>query len=1377
MAASVQPLPRGPGATILASVAPRPPPPAPAGFTRRGLLTSTFALGVRQAVVAGLTALGVLVLSHVLAPAQFAYFGWTLAVMTFVAAVGDLGYGAALIRSGQARRLAGAALAAQGRRLLPVAALAAAAILVVPLAATVRTAALLLVVCAAFLAAQAVPTAVFEAEGRFAAVGLIEVVQRALLVAGAVALAEVSGRGWATPAAGAVAAAAGFALALVVSRVDPRRRDGADSLDRAFSRSWLQGRLANQLGYAVYPLVGTAFLSSRQLGLVLWALSVSALPALGGQLAARILFPALSVRLPAAGVAVHRRAVCLLLAAGGPVASAMLVFAHPLTRLVFGRAWLDGVVVLQLECATTVLGLILTPTAPVLYLVAPAGRARTLMVGYAAGTVALALALIGPVGLIAMSLATLAACSVALVAGDAVLRRAGHPGLGFVLGGLGGLAALTALGLWWAPAVDSGPGLALALLGWGALALAVIGAGLGLHPPVSWSVASRHTGGSPATARLGLHPPISRSPRVGRAGAALLLAAGAATVLLGGALASGSGSAWALGWASTSGSGSGSGEIGAAWWVTGGFVATAAALAALRAPLEAPILGLLLGVYVGVSAVLAAAHPARPELAGAGPGIAPHVFGETLLLAGAGGLACLAGLLLAAGRRRPRRGAPARLERRRLAQAARLLVIAGVAGAALAVLRFLVARRAGPLSTATLQSFWHGGAYLILLAQFAIPGFGLELSLRLADGEPRRRVLAPLVGLAAMMALSLGTGERGFLIEGGLVVGAVALAHRRSARLLVVPALLAGLLLLGVTQAARDALHREGTLAPAAVARHLSPGDWVRLLENQFASFQWGADLDAYGSRIHATNPLVALLAKPIPRQLDPGKPPGLSQRFTEVVYPSAARVGVHFAVPLYAELAYAAGPAGELAGLLVLGGLLGAGWRRSTRWPAAVRPVARAGFLWGAFVLLRGDLSNSVPAAAAWLVPLAFVLWWARVASPRRVILDALAVPARYSGVGETVRRIGASLGGSPLPAELVVRCPADVRELALAWFPPGTAVECPLAASRPVWRRLVHQLAVAPARDRRSSVVVSASELAAPWGRARRVVVVHDLRRLVAPSSASRLERLVYARLVPRAVAGADEILAVSGVTAASLRATLDPACPVTVVAPHHGLRLRARPAAGPGAPVVVVGAVRGYKGLDTVVAALESLAPGERPAVSWAGAVELGADAAAALRARGARVGLELRGWVGEVELAALLDGAVALLAPSRVEGYGLSVLEGLRRGKPVLASDIPAHREIAAGAAVYFAAGDPVALAARLGALARGELDLPARSSASAARGAELARDGPSWAEALAAVLARLAQAPEPARPGGERDGAGKAEEDAGVYGEVDRAPSV
>ncbi|MEO0389941.1 MAG: glycosyltransferase family 1 protein [Pseudomonadota bacterium] len=52
-----------------------------------------------------------------------------------------------------------------------------------------------------------------------------------------------------------------------------------------------------------------------------------------------------------------------------------------------------------------------------------------------------------------------------------------------------------------------------------------------------------------------------------------------------------------------------------------------------------------------------------------------------------------------------------------------------------------------------------------------------------------------------------------------------------------------------------------------------------------------------------------------------------------------------------------------------------------------------------------------------------------------------------------------------------------------------------------------------------------------------------------------------------------------------------------------------------------------------------------------------------------------------------VAALLQGARALLFPSRAEGYGLPAMEAAALGVPVIASDLPALREVLENIAVY------------------------------------------------------------------------------------------
>jgi glycosyltransferase involved in cell wall biosynthesis len=68
-------------------------------------------------------------------------------------------------------------------------------------------------------------------------------------------------------------------------------------------------------------------------------------------------------------------------------------------------------------------------------------------------------------------------------------------------------------------------------------------------------------------------------------------------------------------------------------------------------------------------------------------------------------------------------------------------------------------------------------------------------------------------------------------------------------------------------------------------------------------------------------------------------------------------------------------------------------------------------------------------------------------------------------------------------------------------------------------------------------------------------------------------------------------------------------------------------------------------------------------------------------------------------------------------------------------PVIASNIPSHREIAADAALYFPAGDTVELAKILATTLRNDFDRLSYAQASRNRALWLATCEPSWAVAL------------------------------------------
>jgi len=64
----------------------------------------------------------------------------------------------------------------------------------------------------------------------------------------------------------------------------------------------------------------------------------------------------------------------------------------------------------------------------------------------------------------------------------------------------------------------------------------------------------------------------------------------------------------------------------------------------------------------------------------------------------------------------------------------------------------------------------------------------------------------------------------------------------------------------------------------------------------------------------------------------------------------------------------------------------------------------------------------------------------------------------------------------------------------------------------------------------------------------------------------------------------------------------------------------------------------------------------------------------------------------------QLARLISGANALLAPSRAEGFDLPVAEAGALGTPVIGSDIPVHRELARAATLLDPMDGPAWLAA-------------------------------------------------------------------------------
>jgi glycosyltransferase involved in cell wall biosynthesis len=362
---------------------------------------------------------------------------------------------------------------------------------------------------------------------------------------------------------------------------------------------------------------------------------------------------------------------------------------------------------------------------------------------------------------------------------------------------------------------------------------------------------------------------------------------------------------------------------------------------------------------------------------------------------------------------------------------------------------------------------------------------------------------------------------------------------------------------------------------------------------------------------------------------------------------------------------------------------------------------------------------------------------------SPDRIVIDALPLSPEFSGVGRELLELGRDLSRIDVPCPVVVRCAADVRERLRSEFPPGTEFETPIPSSRPRSRRVLYQQLVAPFRDGPATALVCVGDQAPVWGRAPLVFVINDVRRLTHPETArSGWERFYYRAVTERGARRASSLLTISEFSRGEIRRVLAPSQPVGLIGIHPGVLPQPPDLDEVDSRLLVVGAIRSYKGLETVVDALSILKRrGDVPApeIQFVGAREEGSAPEDELRARAERAGvsghLAFLGWKDDDELESLYSGAAGTINPSRYEGYGLSVAESLARGLPTIASDIPSHREIAADCALLVRPGDAEALADAIGRVMT-DAALRERLGARGHERAErLSEAGVSWAEAI------------------------------------------
>lgn len=335
----------------------------------------------------------------------------------------------------------------------------------------------------------------------------------------------------------------------------------------------------------------------------------------------------------------------------------------------------------------------------------------------------------------------------------------------------------------------------------------------------------------------------------------------------------------------------------------------------------------------------------------------------------------------------------------------------------------------------------------------------------------------------------------------------------------------------------------------------------------------------------------------------------------------------------------------------------------------------------------------------------------------PARIGVNAVFLEPPMGGLETYVRAVLPELLGLAPGVRFTVFC--NPRGAALLrderW---GADVELavhPLFATRGL--KAVSEMTVLGAlASRRVDLLHNVAFTAPLRTRAVNVVMIPDVIWIVEPDEDRALTMRLWRTIVPPIARRADRVIAISRAAAEEITRHL-PVRPDRIdvvplgpgiearVAPTPAGVLRERFALGAGPIVLAVSAKKAHKNLVRLVEAMRVVEK-RHPTATL---VLPGAptEHEQQLRALAGRIGLAANvafpPYVDAADLEGLYAAASCFVLPSLNEGFGLPVLEAMRRGVPVACAGVSAMPEVAGDAARYF---DPLSvedIAAAVGAL--------------------------------------------------------------------------
>lgn len=322
------------------------------------------------------------------------------------------------------------------------------------------------------------------------------------------------------------------------------------------------------------------------------------------------------------------------------------------------------------------------------------------------------------------------------------------------------------------------------------------------------------------------------------------------------------------------------------------------------------------------------------------------------------------------------------------------------------------------------------------------------------------------------------------------------------------------------------------------------------------------------------------------------------------------------------------------------------------------------------------------------------------------RIILDYRPALRERSGVGEYVHELARALAdlARGTPDDRIVAFSSSWRDRLEPGRLPGLATvdaRVPVRVLNLLWHRLewppVERFA-GPA-----DIAHSAHPLLMPARGAAQVVTIHDLDFLEHPERTRAEIRRDYPRLAKSHARRADLVVVSSRHTADEVTRVLGVPEDRVVFCPAGGPAWAPRAETPVNGYFLFVGTLEPRKNVGVLLDAYERVLARrpDAPALRLAGRVT---DAAGEWLTRLERAPLAGRashlGYVEDASRRALYAGALALVVPSLHEGFGLTALEAITVGVPVIAARRGSLPEVLGEAAWFVEPDDPDALAAAM-----------------------------------------------------------------------------